>query len=582
MTPLLQFMAEPADYLSIRFSDLQTTVGVEMPIRIGHMGVHARERPALCRGTEPYGIFHPQSAARRRSEFMPGTHLVCRHVRPFDPCPIYRPLLLAVLALALGACLDRPVGAIPVHLHIDGTDRSLATQSNTVRLLLRELDVELAELDTVEPPLWTPIRPGLCITITRIVEERQRRVLTATTRVIRDEFLPPEESQVLAEGRDGLEELVYHVAFDGPDVVERWLVGRLVLSESQERVEIIGTRGTVPPQTITGTIAYVANGDAFVMHGASDRKRRLTEGGGLDGRVFALSPDGRTLLYTMRSAPSEDQLNTLWVADAHVLNTRPRPLGITNVGWAGWRPDGQALAFSSAIRLAGEPGWRALNDLWLAGWPDIVSRELLSPTSEFVYAWWGEDWRWAPDGSRLAYARPDSLGVYELGASDRRPLCRFASFDADGNDIWLPHVDWSPNGTCLAALVPGNSDDRPLVNLLVYDLGTGRARSWARNIGHDVHPVWSHGGKSLACVVSRGGNGEGRHDLCLFAGVDGSQFEQVRRLDFVDLPIVDLYWSPDDTDLLILAQGDLYIVDIEQQKVSPLTASGLVSHAEWR
>ena len=49
---------------------------------------------------------------------------------------------------------------------------------------------------------------------------------------------------------------------------------------------------------ITGTLAYLSNQDAWVIRGSSFQVRRLTNLGDLDGRVFALSPDGAYLLFT--------------------------------------------------------------------------------------------------------------------------------------------------------------------------------------------------------------------------------------------------------------------------------------------
>ncbi len=81
-----------------------------------------------------------------------------------------------------------------------------------------------------------------------------------------------------------------------------------------------GPTGELDPVQIDGTLAYISNGNAWVMRGVSSNKRLLTTSGDLDNRVFALTPDGRQLLLSRKSAEPNTYFNHLgWSA------TRPTP-----------------------------------------------------------------------------------------------------------------------------------------------------------------------------------------------------------------------------------------------------------------
>jgi len=99
------------------------------------------------------------------------------------------------MLLLLMGCQSVKADGISVHLHIDGTDRVVHSTAPTVRILCQQLDVQLTALDHITPPLWTPLEPGMTITVTRTRQERREVILTSTVKTVRDEFLTPEESR---------------------------------------------------------------------------------------------------------------------------------------------------------------------------------------------------------------------------------------------------------------------------------------------------------------------------------------------------------------------------------------------------
>ena len=168
-----------------------------------------------------------------------------------------------------------------------------------------------------------------------------------------DEFLAPAASRVITAGVPGAERLTYRVAWDGPTQLARELTQRQVLRTPVDEWRLVGTLGTLPNVAVSGTLVYLANGDAWLMRTDSAHKRRLTESGLLDGRAFALAPDSRTLLYTQAEPAEHAALNSLWSLDLQVLNAHPADTGLRGVLQAAWSPGGDGFVWSSAERTSG-------------------------------------------------------------------------------------------------------------------------------------------------------------------------------------------------------------------------------------
>lgn len=518
--------------------------------------------------------------------------------------PAYRrlprllPSIFFICILAACAVAVRP--AFNVHLRLDGTSRELEISSSssrpapaTVRATLRELGVELGELDQVEPPLWTPLRAGLHITVTRVLEEREERAIPFTMRLLRDEFLSPQESRVLEQGINGLEELVYRLYFDGPAILRRELATRCVVIQPREEVRLIGTQGTIPSMPISGTLAYIANGDAWVMRGESGQKRPLTEGGLLDGRVFDLSPDGKTLLYT--AIPTTTQagvatLNELWLMQTDVFNARPQPAGLRDVLWAAWAPNGARFAYSSASPTQGTPGWRAHNDLHIVAWPGLTATHVLSPTSDFIYAWWGETWAWSPDGGALAYARADQVGLLKLPSAEtadrptRLPLATFLPFHTRGDWVWLPTLTWSPDGQGLVAIIHEGDEDEARFALWRLDIRSKQTTPLAlAAIGPWSGPAWSPAGDVLVYGVSTApGQVVANYQLFVTEREQWDRAAPALPTDSSAVGYVQIAWAPQGQQFALVRDGDVWLYDLAQGQAAPLTASGLASHPRWR
>ena len=65
------------------------------------------------------------------------------------------------------------------------------------------------------------------------------------------------------------------------------------------------------------------------------------------------------------------------------------------------------------------------------------------------YGWWGTSFAWSPDGTRLAYARPDGIGIVELDDPALEPPVDIDPYQSLGDWAWVPGVAWGQDGRTL-------------------------------------------------------------------------------------------------------------------------------------
>jgi len=212
--------------------------------------------------------------------------------------------VLLLLLLSLAACGSD--SSRTVALVADGETRTLATGALTVRDLLAEAGVTLNEQDRVVPAEPTFIEDGMTIRVVRVEvhTETEQLEIAFERRTVRDASVPAGETRLLEPGVTGIEELTYRITVEDGIEVERRLVRRAMLQEPRTEVVLVGVQAELESIPITGTVAYVVNRNAWVMQTTSLNQRRLTHAGDLDGRLFALSPDGSYLLFTRVVPPS--------------------------------------------------------------------------------------------------------------------------------------------------------------------------------------------------------------------------------------------------------------------------------------
>jgi WD40 repeat protein len=520
-------------------------------------------------------------------------------------------LVMALLPtiIFIAACQTQPN---QIFVEVDGTRQTLTTEATTVREALVEANVVLGSQDRVSPDLYVQLESGLTIVVIRVREEieTERKVVPFERQTVVNEALAAGESKIAQLGVNGEDETSIRVVYENGVEVSRTEVSRAVVLEPVPEILVVGPQDTLLPVPVEGTVTYISNGNAWLMRDSSSSRRALTIDGNLDGRVFGLSPDGRQLLYTTE-LPNEIELpiNEMWLASTTIVGEVPITLGIRGVLQAEWSPvvTQSLVAYSTAKRTASPPGWQANNDLWLLTLPatspgeedenkiSLEPVQLMPPNTAGLYPWWGTSFAWSPDGTQLAYARPDQIGVIDLAdvPADASvgdytiPLVDFPPLQTFSDWAWVPGISWSPDGQFIAAAVHGPPlasepvEESPVFDLwLISTAGTISAKV-AGSVGMWTNPAWGEAGIAFGEAIEPLRSVSSRYTIRLI-DKDGSNKHQIfplREESGVQLP--ELVWSPDGEELLFIHNGNLHLISHGGGVSKQLSTDGQASHPRW-
>jgi len=505
--------------------------------------------------------------------------------------------LLPFVVILFSACVAPRPNVLLVNVVADGTRTPVTVDSSTatVRDVLQQANVTLNELDRVRPPESVAIADGMTISVTRIIQltETQTQTIPFTQQTVRDATLPTGQSKVLQPGHNGTLSLTFRVTLEDGVQTERVQVRNEVIEPAVSEVVLVGVANAFSSTPFSGTIAYIANNNAYVMRQSTSNRRALTTSGDLDGRVLALSPDGKWLLFTraVTNTTEGDPINTLWAVDTVLANSAPKQLKTPGVIYASWSPDGNQFAYSTATATNGQPGWRAANDLWIADVRNgaiIASEKILEPSTGGVFGWWGSNYEWSPDGKLMAIGSTEYVSLVDLEQRKRLTLISFPAYNSFSNWAWTPGVAWTPDGKFVLTVVHGPPPaNEPAESSPVFDVwavaadGSFKAKlsseagMWAapRVVGGMI--VF---GRAQAPYASA----DSRYDLFRMDR-DGSNRTQLFPAEGQPgLPgRPDFAVSPDDTSILVAYQRDLYLVNVLTGAAQQLTTEGNLSSPRW-
>ncbi len=483
-------------------------------------------------------------------------------------------VFLWLVILALASC----AGPKGIAIVVDGERREVETEAQTVREALEEAGVALGDLDRVEPDLWESVQEGIEIHVIRVREEKEVEVqeIPFERQVIKDESLEVGERRLARKGRKGKEEVTYRIIFEDGEEVAREVVARRVIEEPVSKVVVRGAKGILTSVPISGTIAYISYANAWVMRHESGQKRPLTVSGDLDERVFALSPDGTRLLFT-RTAGSA--LNSLWTVSTVVVGDEPRPLEIEGVRYAEWSSDGRKIAYSTAEKTQGAPGWKARNDLYILD--HGREREVQPPSTGEIYGWWGTNFAWSPDGSLFAYADADEVGVIDASTGERSILLSFAPYYTYAEWVWVPTLSWSPDSLFL--VTTAHSDEERFDLWVLGADGKVKARL-VPEVGIWSSPRWSLGDSILFGQAESPDRSQETRYLLYVVDRDGSNEERILPRGEEGVVVEELFpwvWSPWGGEVIVVKEGNLHLLDLENGSWKQLTIDGGASQPRW-
>jgi hypothetical protein len=524
---------------------------------------------------------------------------------------------LAVLLIAILAGCRSPQfgGSVNVTIRADGAERAAQVPAgSTVTQSLAAAGVTVGSLDRVEPPPYTVVGEGDAITVTRVVEtfETEEVEIPFERQVVRSESIPTGETRLIQPGGNGREENTIRVLTTDGAETSRTIVKTVMLKEAVPEITMVGAQSVFTPLAIPGKLVFLAGGNAWLMEGSTANRRPLVTTGDLDGRVFAISPNGAYLLFTRKSKkPAEEQINTLWVIRTSGTNPQPVQIGgaANIVHYAGWAPNTTpTFGYSTVEPRATAPGWQANNDFWrvsITGGSPGSPRKILEANSGGVYGWWGMAFAWGSDG-RLAYARPDGIGLVDQDTGLLRPMLEITPLQTHSDWAWIPPIAWGPDARTLfvgahaPAPAPFTAEESPYFDLfaasmindatvrLVQQTGmfsypsaspiraVGKEKSYQVAFLQAIFPDQSETSRYRLVVMDR--DGSNRRTLFPSSDAMGIALKQAQ-------PAV---WSPEPVAgqigdfLAVIYLGNIWFVDTGSGASYQITGDGLSDRMDWK
>lgn len=521
-----------------------------------------------------------------------------------------------LILLSLAACSSPTATQVnyAVIVSADGEQYSLQLPpGSTVQQALDKAGISLEYLDRVEPAAFTILADGDVVEVVRVREEFyvEEEIIPFEKQLLQTESLPNQETLIAQSGVNGVREITYRQVFENDIEVSRFPARSMVVQEAIPEIIMVGIQTPFMPLKIPGRIAYLLAGNAWIMDENTGNRKAVVVTGDLDGRIFKLSSDKSRLLFT-RASSEEGEINNLWVADLDAEPVELYDLQVKNIiHFADWIPDpkNDEVIFSTVEPRPTAPGWQANNDLnvlsfspsgWVSRWKIYVDAN-----SGGVYGWWGTNYALEPGGDRVAYVRPDGIGLVNMDDGSLIPLLDILPVQTGGDWAWVPGFQWGADGQSIFLVdhyaPPGSTqpEESPQFDLSGVVLETGDQIRIVPQTGMFAYPSVSPGREQ--------DSGEFSYLVAYLQAIFPSQSETSRyRLIVLDrdgsnhrqlfppegeqgLQPQVVVWSPEfleDTDsfgIAVIFDGNIWILD--PQGVEPprqITGDGLVTKIDWR
>ncbi|MBK9601966.1 MAG: G5 domain-containing protein [Anaerolineales bacterium] len=524
------------------------------------------------------------------------------------PLRPYLILFLLTFILLTGSCRSPQVGEqINVTINADGAATEISvTAGSTVAQALQSAGIVPAKLDRSEPPFYTVLSNGDSITLTRVEEvfETEQVVVPFERQIVRNETLPEGETRLVQAGVNGQLEVTYRRILEDTVEISKTSVKTVVLTEALPEIVMVGAQSSFTPLNIPGTLVYLAGGNAWIMEGSTANRRIIVSTGDLDGRIFKLSPNGEYLIFTRKSKkPASQEINTLWAV--RTKNIEPKPIWLQAynvVHFAEWIPGTNSVAYSTVEPRSTAPGWQANNDLYRVSLTGGSPRKMLEANSGGVYGWWGMSFAYSEDG-RLAYARPDGIGLVDQDGGYLKPMLDITPLNTHSDWAWIPPITWGSDGKTLyyvthaPAPAPIVGEESPFFDLAATSFENRATVSIVDAAGMFSYPAvsparWDGRQKDFQVAYLQSifiEQSETSRYRLMVMDRDGSNSKALfPPADTNGIEPQTPSWSPEPLEgqtgnfIAVTYQGNLWLIDSGSGKAYQVTGDGLIIGIDWK
>ena len=501
--------------------------------------------------------------------------------------------------------------SITVSVIADGTKRILELPiGSTVQNALDKAEININDLDRVEPPTQTQLTDQVSIRLTRVHEdfEIEEVIIPFSRQTVRNETLPEGHILLIQPGVNGIQQITYRRVFEDEIELSHSIFKSITISEPQPEIVMVGVQTPFTTITISGLLAYLTSGNAWLMESTTGNRHPVVTTGDLDGRVFSLSPDRKWLLYTRGTVnePSEE-INTLWVIDISKKTSQPINLKVKNIiNYAGWVPGStMTIAYSTVEPRSVAPGWQANNDLHTISLNSngviLKKTKVIEANSGGIYGWWGTYFAWSSDGEQLAFARPDCVGIVDFKKSELIPLIDLIPLQTRSDWAWVPGLGWSPDHSVLYTVshlpLSGLTTDEvsPIFDLTSFVFEEEIIINIISQSGMFAYPVPSPYTQDnrfyiayLQAIFPE--QSESSRYRLMIMDRDGSNRNSIfppEGSPGIDPQLKMVVWGPDTGNidslwLALIYQGNLWLLNPGSGQAKQITGDGSIGRIDWK
>ena len=482
--------------------------------------------------------------------------------------------VLSLGVLAACATLSETVPLYHVVLRVDDVERAYAlSEPATVGDLLNLAQLTLGEEDHLSHPQEEPLVDGLVVVLKR-KSERTECVLTPISfgeKRLPNELLAPGETRAGPRGKMGSERVCNYIEIRKGETSQRE-ISRELVSLPIDQITYFGPDWQTPPMDINGTIAYLSHGSVWIMRENSAERRPISRAMDGDSDVFQLSANGEHLLYSRKTSAEHHQLWLLrstsnWQQPALLLEAQDPMAAI-------WHPQEPATIYFA--RKGDDPALikrkieltngRVLEE-------EIAHPRLAAqPQSRFLFN---------DKGNQMAYAQPGELGIFDTVTQSAQPLARFTPQLTKDGDWWLPPLAWTKDGLFLLTVLPTPINAQPNRFDIVIFAVDGRFRATLFEDVGMMAEVQPSPNTSAVIAFTRQ---YPEHQAIHLADRDGSNERRLFPLENRSgiQTLSTLTWGPNGQELLVIADGNLWLIAADSGAAKRLSGDGGVQALNWR